>query len=253
MTMEEVAEGYLNELINRSLVQSIYLGELAAYKSFSSTPFITHVWVEKPISKSLNPILFIGGVTLLKVLDLRGASLEILLDEVGKLFHLRYLSLRKTRVITLPKSIGKLENLETLDLKNIYVTELPVQTLKLQRLRHLLVYRDFKAIVGIEGLSSLQKLCYIEANRENGRIVMGELGRLTQLRRLGIRELRREDGKDLCSSFEKLSNLQSLNVFSVKEEQIVDFLTLVLSSWVSSTALFVGTFRKFAALDNFSS
>ncbi|XP_059656936.1 disease resistance protein RPM1-like [Cornus florida] len=279
-TMEEVAEGYLKELINRSLVQVTRIDgigrlrecrihdlfrevitsksreqNIAAMVSKESTTWPEKVRrlsiqytlgnlqqtnrvpqlrsllmfsVEEPISKSLNPILFNGGVRLLKVLDLRGASLEMLPDEVGKLFHLRYLSLRGTKVKTLPKSIGKLENLETLDLKETNVTELPVQILKLQRLRHLLVYNDdldtygFKAIVGIEGLSSLQKLCYIEASHENGRIVMGELGRLTQLRRLGITELRREDGKALCSSLAKLSNLQSLFVGSVERKEIVD-------------------------------
>ncbi|XP_059658813.1 disease resistance protein RPM1-like [Cornus florida] len=254
MTMEEVAEGYLNELINRSLVQvakidgvgrlrefrihdlfheviisksreqniaaivskrsttwpekvrrlsiQYTLGNLKHTNRFSQLRSLLMFSVEEPISKSLNPILFNGGVRLLKVLDLRGASLKILPNEVGKLFHLRYLSLRRTEVETLPKSIGKLENLETLDLKNTNVTELPVQILKLQRLRHLLVY--------------------IEANHDNSRIVMGELGRLTQLRRLGVRELRREDGKALCSSIEKLSNLQSLNVGSVETKEIID-------------------------------
>ncbi|XP_059656923.1 disease resistance protein RPM1-like [Cornus florida] len=281
VTMEEVAEGYLKELINRSLVQvakrdnfgrlkecrihdlfrevitsksreqniaamvskesttwpekvrrlsiQYTLGNLQQTNRFPQLRSLLMFSVEEPISKSLNPILFNGGVRLLRVLDLRGASLKILPNEVGKLFHLRYLSLRGTEVETLPKSIGKLENLETLDLKYTNVTELPVQILKLQRLRHLLVYNynldtyGFKAIVGIEGLSSLQKLCFIEANHENGRIVMGELGRLTQLRRLGITELRREDGKALCSSLEKLSNLQSLDISSVERmEGIVD-------------------------------
>ncbi|XP_059658822.1 disease resistance protein RPM1-like [Cornus florida] len=233
-TMEEVAEGYLKELINRSLVQvaridgigrlrecrihdlfrevitsksrqqniaamvskesttwpekvrrlsiQYTLGNLQQTNRFPQLRSLLMFSVEEPISKSLNPILFSGGVRLLKVLDLRGASLEMLPDEI----------------------------------------------LKLQRLRHLLVYNynldtcGFKAIVGIEGLSSLQILCFIEANHENGRIVMGELGRLTQLRRLGIRELRREDGKALCSSLEKLSNLQSLSVASVENKEIVD-------------------------------
>ncbi|XP_059646501.1 disease resistance protein RPM1-like isoform X1 [Cornus florida] len=188
--------------------------------------------VAEPISKSLIPI-FNGGGRLLKVLDLKGSSLETLPDDVVKLFHLRYLSLRETKIKMLPKSIGKLENLETLDLKDTHVTELPVEILKLQRLRHLLVYRHtkiypiynlygFRAITGIEGLSSLQKLCFIEVNNDNGRIVVGEIGRLTQLRRLGIAKLRREDGMRLCSSLQKLSNLLSLSLRAVDEDEIVD-------------------------------
>ncbi|XP_059658754.1 disease resistance protein RPM1-like [Cornus florida] len=241
MTMEEVAESYLNELINRSLVQVAKIDDVGRRRECRLHDLF-HFKVKKtkccrnmakPISKSLMPILFNGGVRLLKVLDLRSASLETLPDEIVKLFHLRYLSLRGTNIKMLSKSISKLENLETLDLKGTYVTELPIQILKLQQLRHLLVYRcgkvypiydlyGFRAIPGIEGFSSLQKLCFIEVNHGNGRIVVGELGRLTRLKRLGITKLRREDGIALCSSLEKLSNLLALSVRSVEEDEIID-------------------------------
>ncbi|XP_059629685.1 disease resistance protein RPM1-like [Cornus florida] len=291
MTVEEVAEGYLDELLNRSLVQvaEVYhdgrlrrcrvhdlfreiitsksreqriavtvgggstrwlekvrrlsmhytLGNLQQINCYSQLRSLLLFRVSEPLSKSSMPMLFNGGVRLLKVLELRGASIETLPNEVVKLYHLRYLSLRGTKVKMLPNSIGKLENLETLDLKDTYVNELPVQILKLQQLHHLLVYRysvedflpfyhsyGFKAIVGIEGLSSLQKLSHIEVNDDNGRIVVGELGRLTQLRRLGFRKLRREYGMALCSSLQKLSNLQSLSIGSVEEDEIVDIQTL---------------------------
>ncbi|XP_059626938.1 disease resistance protein RPM1-like [Cornus florida] len=289
-TTEEAAEGYLNELVNRSLVQvadttedgrpkiirihdllreitisksreqnivtiasegntwwpekvrrlSIHytLGNVQESKSFSQLRSLLMFGVAEHLSKSTVQILFNGGVRLLKVLDLRGASLETLPDAVVKLFHLRYLSLRRTKIKMLPNSIGKLENLQTLDIKHAYVTELPIQILKLQRLRHLLVYGynikegylhfidGFKTLARIGGLSSLQKLCYIEANHGDGGIIAEELGRLTQLRRLGIVKLRSQDGLALCSSIDKLSNLRSLTVGSFDEDEIINIQSL---------------------------
>ncbi|GFZ16610.1 hypothetical protein Acr_25g0010190 [Actinidia rufa] len=173
---------------------------------------------------------------LLTLLDLEGTQLETFPNEVVKLCHLRHLSLRRTNLKTIPKSIRNLRKLETLDLKHTHVTEFPDEILKLQRLRHLLSYRyhmldwpffqdqtGFKAPMGIGSLSSLQKLCSIEANHDNNNgIVLKEVGKLTQLRRVQILKLRREDGKVLCSSLEKLKNLRSLLVSAIQVDEIID-------------------------------
>ncbi|XP_059650141.1 probable disease resistance RPP8-like protein 4 [Cornus florida] len=194
------------------------------------------------------PILFSGNCRLLKVLELRNASLETVPEEVFQLFCLRYLSLRGTNVEMLPNSIGNLVDLETLDLKKTYVTKLPVEIQKRQRLRHLLVYRytyatfegmhipfhithGFEVPKVIGDLSSLQKLCYVDASpSDGGSAIVSELGKLTQLRRLGIVKLRREDGMSLCSSIEKLSNLRSLSVSSTEEDEILDVQSLPSNS-----------------------
>ncbi|KAI7981753.1 Disease resistance protein RPM1 [Camellia lanceoleosa] len=290
MTKEEVAEGYLNELINRSLVQVAKMrrdGRVATYRIHGlwreiiivsksgeqnivtlageqSTEWpekvrrlsINNHWEYTQQSKhftrlrsllmfnatdSLSTLSIIAssndGLRLLTVLDLRGASLETFPNEVLKLLQLRYLSLRGTKVKIIPKSIGKLQNLETLDLKQTYVTELPDDILKLQRLRHILLYRclvddvpsypfeyqcGFKAPTEIGSLSSLQKLCSIETNHDNGTILLREVGKLTQLRKLHIQKLINEDGRVLCSSLEKLSNLRSLIVRATGEDEVID-------------------------------
>ncbi|KAL7217973.1 hypothetical protein ACSBR2_011238 [Camellia fascicularis] len=290
MTKEEVAEGYLNELINRSLVQVAKMrrdGRVATYRIHDlwreiiivlksgeqnivtlageqSTEWpekvrrlsINNHWEYTQQSKhftrlrsllmfnatdSLSTLSIIAssndGLRLLTVLDLRGALLETFPNEVLKLLQLRYLSLRGTKVKIIPKSIGKLQNLETLDLKQTYVTELPDDILKLQRLRHILLYRcliddvpsypfeyqcGFKAPTEIGSLSSLQKLCSIETNHDNGTILLREVGKLTQLRKLHIQKLINEDGRVLCSSLEKLSNLRSLIVRATGEDEVID-------------------------------
>ena len=287
MTIEEVAQSYLNGLINRSLIQVAKRRGYQRIKAYR----IHDLWREIIVSKSreqnivtvasergivwpkkvrrlsvhqnleseqesscfthlrslivfnsidsfsiLSKVALLGdALRLLTLLDFEGTQLETFPIEVVKLCHLRHLSLRKTNVKTIPKSIGNLQNLETLDLKHTHVTELPDEILKLQRLRHLLLYRyhrnfawpsfhtGFKASMGIGSLSSLQKLCSIEANHDNNNgIVLREVGKLTQLRRVHILKLRREDGKVLCSSLEKLKNLRSLLVSAIQEDEIID-------------------------------
>ncbi|GMP52515.1 hypothetical protein CsSME_00018292 [Camellia sinensis var. sinensis] len=289
MTKEEVAEGYLNELINRSLVQVAEMRdtrrvgkyrihdlwrEIIVSKSGEQNIVTlageqSRAWPEKVRRLSINNhweytqqskhftrlrSLFMfnatdslsklsmlassnDGLRLLTVLDLRGALLETFPNEVLKLLQLKYLSLRETNVKIIPKSIGKLQNLETLDLKQTYVTELPDDILKLKRLRHILLYRHiqdhippvrfkyqcgFKAPTEIGSLSSLQKLCSIETNHDNGTILLGEVGKLTQLQKLQIESLKNEDGRVLCSSLEKLSNLRSLIVRATGEDEVID-------------------------------
>ncbi|XP_058224552.1 disease resistance protein RPM1-like [Rhododendron vialii] len=283
MTKEEVAERYVNELINRSLVQVAEKGRGWRSKSYR----IHDLWREIVVSKSreqnfvslasaekvrrisvhtnlddiqincftrlrsllvfsvenplsmLSKVVSLGkGASLLTVLDLRGTDLKTFPKGIMKLVHLTYLSLRGTKVKLIPKSIGNLKKLETLDLKLTRVKELPEEILKLQYLRHLLLRGDkrlsgcyygfhslsgFKAPKGIGSLTSLQKLCYIEAdNGSNNNIVLSELGKLTQLRKLHILRLPQEDGKVLCSSLEKLNNLQSLCVGAKEEDEIID-------------------------------
>lgn len=283
---EEVAEGYLNELFARSLIQVAettcngkvkmcrihdLLRQIIILKSRSQNFAVIYKeenvsWPEKvrrlsahnrlqnvPHDKSFSHLRSLllfdmvgslskssiyrflsGGFRLLSVLDLQAAPLEIFPDEVVRKFHLRYLSLRNTRVKKLSKSIGKLRLLETLDLKHTHVTKLPVEILKLQQLRHLLVYcyeiesytpfhskSGLGALAGIASLQSLQKLCFVKANKGGG-VIGKELGSLNQLRRLGVLKLRKEEGMPLCSSIEKLSNLRSLSLTSIKEDEIID-------------------------------
>ncbi|KAJ1431110.1 Virus X resistance protein-like, coiled-coil domain [Sesbania bispinosa] len=258
-TLEEVADSYLKELLNRSLLQvdqnfatiakeqdmiwpdkvrrlSVInsshnvqqngtIFQLRSLLMFDSSDSLDHFSVREFRS---------SGYKLLRVLDLQDAPLEVFPAEIVSLLLLKYLSLKNTKVKNIPGSIKKLGYLETLDLKHTHVTELPVEIVELQRLRHLLVYRyevesyayfhskyGFKLAAPIGRMQSLQKLCFIEVD-QGSKALMIELGKLTQLRRLGIRKMRQEDGAALCSSIEKMINLRSLSITAFDDDEIID-------------------------------
>ncbi|XP_062093397.1 disease resistance protein RPM1-like [Humulus lupulus] len=156
------------------------------------------------------------GSRLVKVLDCRCAPTTTFPESITKLYHLRYLCLRDTDVSSIPPSIANLRHLETLDLKMTLVRELPSEILRLQCLRHVIVYdyrsfptlHGFKALKGMESLSSLRKLCNVEA-KQGETEPMVSVGRLTQLTRLGILQLGAEHGGALFSSIRELKLLRS--------------------------------------------
>ncbi|XP_062082958.1 probable disease resistance protein RXW24L [Humulus lupulus] len=160
--------------------------------------------------------------------------------EITKLYHLRYLSLRDTAVSSVPRSIVNLRHLETLDLKRTLVRELPSEILRLQCLRHVIVYgygslpnmipHGLKALKGIDSLSSLRKLCAVEAKLGETELLIS-IGRLTQLTMLCILQLGVEHGDALCSSIHKLKFLRSLRLDSRSDDE-----TLSLE-FISSSSL----------------
>ncbi|XP_062093367.1 disease resistance protein RPM1-like [Humulus lupulus] len=170
------------------------------------------------------------GSRLLKVLDCVSAPMTTFPQDITKLYQLRYLCLRDTDVSSIPPSIANLRHLETLDLKNTLVQELPSEILQLQRLRHVIVYayksssylgvsvQGFKALKGIESLSSLRKLCYVEAKLGETEL-LASIGRLTQLTKLGILKLGVEHGDAVCSSIHELKFLRSLGLTSKSEDE----------------------------------
>ncbi|XP_043687969.1 disease resistance protein PIK6-NP-like [Telopea speciosissima] len=87
--------------------------------------------------KKLENTSFYKNFTLLRVLDLQGATeLQSLPDAIGKLVLLKYLNLRGARVKRLPSSIRKLQNLQTLDISETQIFGIPCSVWKLEELRH---------------------------------------------------------------------------------------------------------------------
>ncbi|KAK3418336.1 hypothetical protein EUGRSUZ_H04287 [Eucalyptus grandis] len=222
MTQEGVAQRYLKELVNRSLVQ---IAETTSDGRIKRCRI--HDLMRESILSKLGDINFVSFTSEQKV-------------ELHERVR-RFFSLRRTQVRIIPRSIGKLQNLETLDLKHTLVSELPTEITKLKKLQYLLVYNyaeitpsqpfsfitGFLAPQGIGALASLQKLCFVKAGGSRSKNTMQELGELCQLRRLGITYLKKDDAKGLCHSVEKMTKLRSLavNAQSVSEVIDLDFLS----------------------------
>ncbi|KAL7217997.1 hypothetical protein ACSBR2_011262 [Camellia fascicularis] len=233
MTIEEVAEGYLNKLINRSLVQ---VAEMR-YDRRVKTYRIHDLWREIIVSKSEEQ----------NIVTLAGEQCRAWPEKVRRLSinnHWEYTQQSKRftqlRSLLMFNATDSLSKLSVLALSNDGLQLLTVLDLR----GPFKIQCGFKAPTEIGRLSSLQKLCSIETNHDNGTILLGEVGKLTQLRKLQIQDLRNEDGRVLCSSLEKLGNLRSLIVRATGEDEIIDLDSLSSPPQLLRTLVLEGSLRK---------
>ncbi|KAF8017860.1 hypothetical protein BT93_H2921 [Corymbia citriodora subsp. variegata] len=236
MTKEEVAQRYLKELMNRSLVQIVETTLDGRLRSCG-----VHALMHDSILSKLVDENFVSFASKWK-----------------KELHEKYLSLRRTNVRIIPRSTGKLQNLETLDLKHTLVSKLPVEITKLRKLQHLLVYsyakltsvvpfgptKGFSAPQGIGALASLQKLYFVKAGGGQSKNTMQEIGELSLLRRLGVTNLKKDDAKELCHSLKKMTDLQSLSVGTSSESVVTDLDFLSSPPLLLRTLIIEGCLKK---------
>ena len=240
ITLEELAEQYLEELVLRCLVQvedwspgnvercrvHDLLHELAVEESnelnffhcqqkaldrpnileysslrrfslhMASEEFLSQLQVGYPRLRTLLGFkldnLSMGfptsGIQLIRVMDLEGAPIELVPEQVGDLANLRYLGLMKTMIKSLPKSIQKLSRLQSLDIRGTRMTKMNDVVWKIEALRQVLV-------------SPSVELC---------RIQKGNLRNLQVLE-----EAKAGDWMNNCLS--KLTNLQTLRLASIQD------------------------------------
>ncbi|CAL5441195.1 unnamed protein product [Camellia sinensis] len=245
-TIEEVANGHLNGLFNRSLIQVAHRFPDGRPSYFHIHDLMREIIVSKAREQNIVtticrqgsrlpekvrcllirlrslfvwgamdslPIaslreLFRCGSRVLNVLDLSGTQLETIPDEVFKLIHLRYLCLRDTKLKMVPKLIGKLKNLETLNLGRTYVTELPDEILHLQKLRNLISYHLKSRII------------YFEFGDMRGFKAPSQIGSLQSLQVLVMIEAdqRSEGGVTIVKELGRLTQLRELDIGNLRRE-----------------------------------
>ncbi|KAL5549267.1 hypothetical protein UlMin_004498 [Ulmus minor] len=255
MTLEEVAEEYLNELIQRNLVTfELVIGEGKScgvhdlmrdvILSRADEVFFCQTWDGNKssfsgegrrliISGSIGNVLKnVDDSTIRVVVDLERVPLNFLPKEIGNLFQLKYLSLRNSNVKILPKSIRNLHKLQSLDIRGTSIQELPVEINELRNLRHLLAYTycyrtPFDYIDGVRmhqgfgNLEDLQTLTLFEAN-PGGVGLVKELDKLRKLRWFGIYKVTGESWRGLCTSIRNMDQLQRLFIYANDENQVLD-------------------------------
>ncbi|THG18314.1 hypothetical protein TEA_021615 [Camellia sinensis var. sinensis] len=212
------------------------LPDIPEGKCFSQLRSLLVFGVHEPLSESSMPMLFNGNLRLLKVLHLRGASLETFPGEVIKLFHLSgstivkeigkltqlrrlgFVMLRKEDGVALCFSIENLNNLHSLDWSKLRDDLLqPLQYLP--NLIRLTMGQD--AYEG-EGLcfkaSGFQRLKFLSFGRLEGlRRLTVEKGTMPRLEELFIYSC---NLVELPFGIEHLSNLNNLTLSDMPDTLI---------------------------------
>ncbi|CAL5090125.1 unnamed protein product [Urochloa decumbens] len=274
-TAEDVADGYLDQLVQRSLMQPVtrndfgrakrclihdLIRELIIHRSREeegSVQFakckvtldrnarrIRHLaldrceQVDRSVSRhapqlvatirSLNAFgseldaSFLSHFRLLTVLNLWYIEMNKLPSSVTSLHNLRYLGVRGTLVQELPKELGRLQKLQVLDAKLSMVQRLPSSVASLKSLRHLIVLtrgstdllKPYPATAtevpprGLQNLTSLQTLKYVQANEK----MVRSLANLRQMRSLELSGIDESLVVNLLASISSMSFLRRLGV-----------------------------------------
>lgn len=294
-TMEEVAEGYLYELVNRSLLQVVERNESGRVRSCRMHDIIRLLALNKSNEEGFCKVYdglvnssaektrrvsthradieqltklkqlqvrslyifgkvlnidslksFLKSFYLLSTLDLQGAQIMELPDEVFNLFNLRFLGVRDTEVWNIPSTVGRLQKLEVLDIYNAKLLTLPESVSTLRNLRYLHVATDPKKNIkgfvswigiqvpsGIKHLTNLQALQLVEASSKTLR----DLGYLTELRTFSITNVQREQCADLCSAIKNMNHLVSLAIMAISETEKLQLEELCLPPTLSKLEL----------------
>ncbi|OVA01820.1 Disease resistance protein [Macleaya cordata] len=226
---EDVAEDYLNELIDRSMIQvetaSRRLTIHSEINRFVSVNHFPYPPLRSLVVFNLNretiqlkQLRFIfTGFKLLKVLDLddvRSSYPSSMLDSFGEMINLRYLGLRGIHLKDLPASIGNLHRLQTLKIGECKV---PNVIFKMKQLRHVQGYWLYETMrhLKIDTLTNLQTLDLI---RDDALIENDNLANLTNLRELTI-AISDSNTDALCASLSRLCSLRYLNVCGTTSRQ----------------------------------
>ncbi|KAF2297318.1 hypothetical protein GH714_021335 [Hevea brasiliensis] len=231
--MEDVAQRYLDELVQRCMVQVVERGSTGRIRTCRMHDLMRDLCLSKAKQENFLETycqLHANDHSVTHflhpwVLDLEGIQSHDgkLPKEIGMLIHLRFLSLRDTDIDELPFTIGNLRYLQTLDLLTWNSTvQIPNVIWKMQRLRHLYLPEscgDDSDKWQLATLSDLQTLVNFPAEKCN----IKDLLSLTNLKKLVI-----DDPKfgllfkSLGASF---NHLETLSFVSNEDSTVIQVIT----------------------------
>uniref|UniRef100_A0A0E0B0I3 Rx N-terminal domain-containing protein n=1 Tax=Oryza glumipatula TaxID=40148 RepID=A0A0E0B0I3_9ORYZ len=255
ITMEELAEEYLKELAQRSLLHVAERNVYGRAKSFQMHNLVRDMVVSKCKTYRFSDLVVDHCVTkhkyktrrisvrsfilfdkkvpyswletasrdfrLLRVLSLRRASIHKVPDVVSNLFNLRYLDLAYTRVKVIPRSRCRLNKLQMLDLWFTGVVELPREIKLLTEIRYMVatvMSEDNHRIFNcfLPVRFPCEVLGYIEASKD----MISNLRNLNQLRNLFMMKVEHNYLTELWASIKRMPNLVRLGIISCDSDEV---------------------------------
>ncbi|KAG5244666.1 disease resistance protein [Salix suchowensis] len=284
-TMEEVAEEYLNELVNRSLIQVVEMNHFNRVKTCRVHDLMREIIQLKSREESL--VMIANGTRISKNEKVRRLSIHENSEEVQSelrfpylwsfllfsLHHsfehgfrnyklLRVLNLDRAPFSCFPPELVELIHLRYLSLRWTMIRELPESIRKLKYLEILDLKRSNVSSLP-SGITQLTCLCQLRNYGHSfqsslffpdtlGMRVPSGIGRLTSLQKLGSVEV--NEDYESVRELGKLTQLRRLGILKLREEQGMD-LCYTLERLKHLTAMYLVSLNKtdFLQLDSISS
>ncbi|KAL6880637.1 hypothetical protein ACP4OV_012202 [Aristida adscensionis] len=238
MTLLEVAESYMDELLSRNIIEVDHFN----YNKMEHTCRVHDMLLEHIRSLSMFQVKRhklldqLGKFTLLRVLDLEDCEgvTNRHVRYACQLHLLRFLSLRGTNISKVPPQVKNLEHLQTFDVRDTDLVCLPETIIKLERLERLQFYHrnewEWDGMWRLpRGISKMKELREVDAARlGNNTHVAQELGNLEKLQELalyiGPENIDQEVLDELVLSIGKMHSLWWLIIGSTGDENTLNFL-----------------------------
>ncbi|KAJ6862082.1 hypothetical protein NC652_039040 [Populus alba x Populus x berolinensis] len=268
-TMEEVAEEYLNELVNRSLIQVVEMNYFNRVKTCRVHDLMREIIQMKSREESF--VMIANGTRIGRNEKVRRLSIHENSGEVQSDMRFPYLwsllsfsshhsfehgfrNYKLLRVLNLDRAplssflpeLIELIHLRYLSLRWTMIRELPESIRKLKYLEILDLKRTFVSSLPA-GITQLTCLCQLRNYRHSfqsslffpdthGMRVPSGIGRLTSLQKLGSVEV--NEDYELVRELGKLTSLRRLGILKLREEQGMD-LCYTLDRLKHLTALYL--------------
>ncbi|KAE8793637.1 Disease resistance protein RPM1 [Hordeum vulgare] len=247
-TLEEVAEGYLVELVDRSLLQVVERNYTGRIRNCRMHDVIRLLALNKAKEECFGKV-YTGSVTQAfsvegaRRMSVQGKNLEHMSRSGATQLRALHVFGRDTDVESVPEAVGRLQNLEVLDALRSKLKYLPNSVVKLQKLRYLYVSASvtFETVSvaavevrnGIHHLAGLRALQYVKASPE----FLREVGALIELRTFGVCNVRSEHSADLSNAIAKMSHHVHLEVIAAAENEMLQLEGLQLPPTLSFLGL----------------